>query len=189
MYSTGWDIPGSQSLLLYLILGVFCRRYVRKQMILDNTLFKCVCYHPGEYQIITSGTDRKVSKTAGALFAVQNTKSGACYGMKLLYLHRRVRSRAVLKSVCCSRTAELPSLLCSLDCVLGSVWWLRNQRSSRLSIEFHQRDGHHIGWGVLCDRWAGGWSWRKEVVLRPGKAKQWTTYLSEVWKKLKKGVS
>ncbi|KAK2514626.1 hypothetical protein Q9233_014782 [Columba guinea] len=35
-------------------------RYVRKQMILDNTLFKCVCYHPGEYQIITSGTDRKL---------------------------------------------------------------------------------------------------------------------------------
>ncbi|XP_064904013.1 cilia- and flagella-associated protein 52-like [Columba livia] len=34
-------------------------RYVRKQMILDNTLFKCVCYHRGEYQIITSGTDRK----------------------------------------------------------------------------------------------------------------------------------
>ncbi|KAK2515519.1 hypothetical protein Q9233_014032 [Columba guinea] len=42
-------------------------RYVRKQMILDNTLFKCVCYHPGEYQIITSGTDRKVSKAAGTL--------------------------------------------------------------------------------------------------------------------------
>lgn len=30
-------------------------------MILANTLFKCVCYHPEEFQIITSGTDRKVS--------------------------------------------------------------------------------------------------------------------------------
>lgn len=39
-------------------------------MILANTLFKCVCYHPEEYQLITSGTDRRVSKTAGILFAV-----------------------------------------------------------------------------------------------------------------------
>lgn len=31
-------------------------------MILANTLFQCVCYHPEEFQIITSGTDRKVSK-------------------------------------------------------------------------------------------------------------------------------
>lgn len=29
-------------------------------MILANTLFQCVCYHPEEFQIITSGTDRKV---------------------------------------------------------------------------------------------------------------------------------
>lgn len=71
MYSTGRDIPGRQSLGFDAValshFGVFCRRYVRKQMILDNTLFKCVCYHPGEYQIITSGTDRKVSKAAGTL--------------------------------------------------------------------------------------------------------------------------
>ena len=39
-------------------------------MILANTLFKCVCYHPEEYQIITGGTDRRVSKAAGILFAV-----------------------------------------------------------------------------------------------------------------------
>lgn len=39
-------------------------------MILANTLFKCVCYHPEEYQIITSGTDRRVSKAAAILFAV-----------------------------------------------------------------------------------------------------------------------
>ncbi|XP_061222864.1 cilia- and flagella-associated protein 52 isoform X1 [Neopsephotus bourkii] len=35
-------------------------RFVRKQMFLANTLFKCVCYHPEEYQVITSGTDRKI---------------------------------------------------------------------------------------------------------------------------------
>uniref|UniRef100_V9KQM2 Cilia- and flagella-associated protein 52 n=2 Tax=Callorhinchus milii TaxID=7868 RepID=V9KQM2_CALMI len=35
-------------------------RFARNQMVLANTLFKCVCYHPEEYQIITSGKDRKV---------------------------------------------------------------------------------------------------------------------------------
>lgn len=28
---------------------------------IDNTLFRTVCYHPDEHQVITSGTDRKVS--------------------------------------------------------------------------------------------------------------------------------
>lgn len=36
------------------------RRFVRNQMVLSNTLFNVVCYHPEEFQIITSGTDRKV---------------------------------------------------------------------------------------------------------------------------------
>ncbi|XP_003340387.1 cilia- and flagella-associated protein 52 isoform X1 [Monodelphis domestica] len=35
-------------------------RLKRNQMILANTLFQCVCYHPEEFQIITSGTDRKI---------------------------------------------------------------------------------------------------------------------------------
>ncbi|NXG66461.1 CFA52 protein, partial [Hemiprocne comata] len=34
--------------------------FVRKQMIIAKTFFKCVCYYPEEYQIITSGTDRKI---------------------------------------------------------------------------------------------------------------------------------
>ncbi|XP_055111989.1 cilia- and flagella-associated protein 52 isoform X4 [Symphalangus syndactylus] len=38
-------------------------RLRRNQMILANTLFQCVCYHPEEFQIITSGTDRKVEMT------------------------------------------------------------------------------------------------------------------------------
>ncbi|XP_025067433.1 cilia- and flagella-associated protein 52-like isoform X2 [Alligator sinensis] len=35
-------------------------RLIRNQMILANTLFQCVCYHPEEFQIITSGTDRNI---------------------------------------------------------------------------------------------------------------------------------
>ncbi|NXN25863.1 CFA52 protein, partial [Nycticryphes semicollaris] len=34
--------------------------FVKKQVIHASTVFKCVCYHPEVYQIITSGTDRKI---------------------------------------------------------------------------------------------------------------------------------
>ncbi|CAH8592217.1 unnamed protein product [Schistosoma turkestanicum] len=40
---------------------VWClETFHRKQIIFSNTLFRCVCYHPTECQIITSGTDRKI---------------------------------------------------------------------------------------------------------------------------------
>ncbi|KAK2515497.1 hypothetical protein Q9233_014010 [Columba guinea] len=62
-------------------------RYVRKQMILDNTLFKCVCYHPGEYQIITSGTDRKIVYwevlDGSAIREVQGSLSSSINGMDI----------------------------------------------------------------------------------------------------------
>lgn len=68
------ESSGSQSwgfdLIAFSCSGVFCRRFTRKQMILANTLFKCVCYHPEEYQLITSGTDRRVSKIRGILLVV-----------------------------------------------------------------------------------------------------------------------
>ncbi|XP_064900040.1 cilia- and flagella-associated protein 52-like [Columba livia] len=91
MYSTGRDIPGRQSLGFDAValshFGVFCRRYVRKQMILDNTLFKCVCYHRGEYQIITSGTDRKIVYWEGldgsAIREVQGSLSSSINGMDI----------------------------------------------------------------------------------------------------------
>lgn len=74
MYSTSRESSGSQGLGFDLIacscFGVFCRRFTRKQMILANTLFKCVCYHPEEYQLITSGTDRRVSQTTAVLLVV-----------------------------------------------------------------------------------------------------------------------
>nr|XP_054391401.1 cilia- and flagella-associated protein 52 isoform X4 [Pongo abelii] len=45
-------------------------RLRRNQMILANTLFQCVCYHPEEFQIITSGTDRKVEMTIWSKFGI-----------------------------------------------------------------------------------------------------------------------
>ncbi|XP_026215597.1 cilia- and flagella-associated protein 52 isoform X2 [Anabas testudineus] len=39
-------------------------RFVSLQMVIANTMFRTVCYHPEEYQIITSGTDRKVAMTS-----------------------------------------------------------------------------------------------------------------------------
>lgn len=39
---------------------ISCRRFVSLQMVIANTLFQTVCFHPDVYQIITSGADRKV---------------------------------------------------------------------------------------------------------------------------------
>ena len=39
-------------------------RFTRNQIIFANTLFKSVCYHPEEIQLLTGGSDRKVTVTA-----------------------------------------------------------------------------------------------------------------------------
>ncbi|KAM6317644.1 LOW QUALITY PROTEIN: cilia- and flagella-associated protein 52 [Podargus strigoides] len=69
-------------------------RLTRKQMFLAHTSFKCVCYHPEEYQIITGGTDRKVGywevfdgssvrevegSAAGSINGMDITSDGACF--------------------------------------------------------------------------------------------------------------
>lgn len=41
----------------------FCRRFVSLQVMIANTMFRAVCYHPEEHLIITSGTDKKVDAT------------------------------------------------------------------------------------------------------------------------------
>ncbi|XP_053552817.1 cilia- and flagella-associated protein 52 [Bombina bombina] len=62
-------------------------RFVRKQMILSNTLFRCVCYHPEEFQIITSGTDRKIGYwevfDGSAIRELEGSMSGAVNGMDI----------------------------------------------------------------------------------------------------------
>ncbi|XP_072259665.1 cilia- and flagella-associated protein 52 [Pyxicephalus adspersus] len=62
-------------------------RFVRKQMILDNTLFRCVCYHPEEFQIITSGTDRKIVYwevfDGSPIRGVEGSMSGSINGMDI----------------------------------------------------------------------------------------------------------
>ncbi|GAA6096042.1 cilia- and flagella-associated protein 52 isoform X1 [Tachysurus ichikawai] len=56
-------------------------------MILANTLFKSVCYHPEEYQIITSGTDRKIGYwevyDGAAIRELEGSQSGAINGMDI----------------------------------------------------------------------------------------------------------
>lgn len=50
--------------LLLISLWHFCislhRRFVSLKMVITTRLFRAVCYHPDIYQIVTSGTDRKV---------------------------------------------------------------------------------------------------------------------------------
>ncbi|GCB71109.1 cilia- and flagella-associated protein 52 isoform X1 [Scyliorhinus torazame] len=62
-------------------------RYARNQMILANTLFKCVCYHPEEYQIITSGKDRKIGYwevyDGSAIRELDGSLSGSVNGMDI----------------------------------------------------------------------------------------------------------
>ncbi|XP_041723287.2 cilia- and flagella-associated protein 52 [Coregonus clupeaformis] len=62
-------------------------RFVRNQMVLANTLFRSVCYHPEEYQIITSGTDRKIGYwevyDGSAIRELEGSLSGAINGMDI----------------------------------------------------------------------------------------------------------
>ncbi|KAM3922864.1 cilia- and flagella-associated protein 52 [Leptodactylus fuscus] len=62
-------------------------RFIRKQMVLSNTLFRCVCYHPEEFQIITSGTDRKIGYwevfDGSAIRGLDGSMSGAINGMDI----------------------------------------------------------------------------------------------------------
>ncbi|XP_072497161.1 cilia- and flagella-associated protein 52 isoform X1 [Notamacropus eugenii] len=62
-------------------------RLKRNQMILANTLFQCVCYHPEEFQIITSGTDRKIGYwevfDGTVIRELEGSLSGAINGMDI----------------------------------------------------------------------------------------------------------
>ncbi|KAM5135759.1 cilia- and flagella-associated protein 52 [Mantella aurantiaca] len=62
-------------------------RFARKQMILSNTLFRCVCYHPEEFQVITSGTDRKIGYwevfDGSPIRGLEGSMSGAINGMDI----------------------------------------------------------------------------------------------------------
>ncbi|XP_061088877.1 cilia- and flagella-associated protein 52 [Conger conger] len=62
-------------------------RFVRNQMVLANTLFRTVCYHPEEYQIITSGTDRKIGYwevfDGSAIRELEGSLSGSINGMHI----------------------------------------------------------------------------------------------------------
>ncbi|NXI47009.1 CFA52 protein, partial [Galbula dea] len=62
-------------------------RFVRRQLIVDDTFFKCVCYHPEEYLIITSGTDKKIGYwevfDGSALRELKGSVSGSINGMDI----------------------------------------------------------------------------------------------------------
>ncbi|KAA0187408.1 WD repeat-containing protein 16 [Fasciolopsis buskii] len=59
----------------------------RKQIIFSNTLFRCICYHPNECQVITSGTDRKIGYWEvydGSLIRqLDGSRSGSINGMDI----------------------------------------------------------------------------------------------------------
>ena len=56
-------------------------------MVQVNTLFKDVCYHPLEYQFITTGTDRKIAYwetfDGSAIRALEGSVGGAINAMDI----------------------------------------------------------------------------------------------------------
>ncbi|VDP85178.1 unnamed protein product [Echinostoma caproni] len=60
---------------------------LEKQIIFSNTLFRCICYHPNEWQVITSGTDRKIGYWEvydGSLIRqLEGSRSGSINGMDI----------------------------------------------------------------------------------------------------------
>jgi len=62
-------------------------RFVRKQMVLSNTLFQCVQYHPILPQIVTCGTDRKIKYwetiDGAQIRELEGSKSGSVNGIDL----------------------------------------------------------------------------------------------------------
>ncbi|KAM6957115.1 cilia- and flagella-associated protein 52-like [Aplochiton taeniatus] len=62
-------------------------RFIRNQMVLANTLFKTVCYHPEEHQILTSGTDRKIGywevHDGSAVRDLEGSLSGSINGLNI----------------------------------------------------------------------------------------------------------
>lgn len=62
-------------------------RFVRLQMVMANTLFECVCYHPEEYQILTSGTDRKIvyweTYDGSQIRELEGSESGGINGLDI----------------------------------------------------------------------------------------------------------
>ncbi|XP_002736733.1 cilia- and flagella-associated protein 52-like [Saccoglossus kowalevskii] len=63
------------------------QNFLRKQVIFANTLFKCVCYHPEEFQIVTSGSDRKIGYwetfDGSQIRELDGAQSGAINGMDI----------------------------------------------------------------------------------------------------------
>jgi len=62
-------------------------RFTRNQMVLCNTLFQCVSYHPQLPQIVTSGTDRKIAYwetvDGSQIRELEGSKSGSINGIDL----------------------------------------------------------------------------------------------------------
>jgi WD40 repeat protein len=63
------------------------RKFVRLQVLFENTLFQCVAYHPEEYHIITGGSDRKIayweSSTGRHIRELEASKSAPINGLDI----------------------------------------------------------------------------------------------------------
>ncbi|KAG2461041.1 CFA52 protein, partial [Polypterus senegalus] len=92
------------------------------QMVLANTMFKCVNYHPEEFQIITSGSDRKIGYwevfDGAAIRELEGSLSGSINGMDITQDGRHFVTGGMggASAGCCGR-GQLASLgVYSVNC-------------------------------------------------------------------------
>ncbi|XP_037830552.1 cilia- and flagella-associated protein 52 isoform X2 [Kryptolebias marmoratus] len=80
-------------------------RFVSLRMLIANTLFRTVCYHSEEYQIITGGTDRKVAYwevyEGATIRELEGSQSGAINGMHITQDGRHFVTGPVVPHVFC----------------------------------------------------------------------------------------
>lgn len=104
-------------------------RCVRNQVIFANTMFKAVCYHPDECQVITGGTDRKIgywdTYDGGQIRELDGSKTGSIDGMDITncgsYFVTGGSDRVVKVCVCTYTKFAISTLLkCSSNAL--QVW-------------------------------------------------------------------
>ena len=111
-------------------------------MILANTLFQCVCYHPEEFQIITSGTDRKVR--VGTFLVHEKSHVPRGHGCRLWSQATPVRRMGVPVILCvtlemlCHFLGCLCFIVCKMDVTTPLTSWIT------VMLDFNQACFHIV---------------------------------------------
>ena len=63
------------------------RKFVRRQVLFENSLFQCFAFHPEEYHLVTGGSNRKITywetSTGVQIRALEASNSGSINGLDI----------------------------------------------------------------------------------------------------------